>query len=93
MKIYKKISFFIVIIFIITSCASSKIPKYATITNKPDLSTYKYVYITPSTERTSVVGGAIGNQYGVCGFTTSTGINPSDMISGSFIKNGFIKTS
>ena len=74
----------------LVSCGVS-VPKYATLSNKPDLSKYKYVYITPTAEKTSVRGGTYGNQYGVYGSTTSKSITPSDVIAGYFMKQGFVR--
>ena len=52
---------------------------------------YKYVYITPTSEKTSVSGAVVGGKYGVYGGTESKSVNPSDLISGHFLKRGFIK--
>lgn len=67
------------------------VPQMAILSSKPDLSKYKYVYITPTPEKSSVTGGTYGNQYGVYGSTTSKSIIPSDVIAGSFMKHGFVR--
>ena len=51
---------------------------------------YKYAVITPTKELTSSTGGTYGGQYGIFGSTTTKSVNPSDIISGELIKNGFI---
>ena len=79
-------------LIVLTICLSGcGVPRYATISNTPDLSKYKYVYIAQTAERTSVLGGTFGNLYGVYGITTSESINPSDIIAGSFMKHGFVR--
>lgn len=74
----------------LTSCGVM-VPQKATISSKPDLSMYKYVYITPTAEKTSLTGGTYGNQYGVYGSTSSKSITPSDVIAGYFMKQGFVR--
>lgn len=53
-----------------------------------DIHNYTYFYITPTQELSSS-SGVVGTQYGVYGGITKT-VNPSDVISGILIKNGFI---
>ena len=72
----------------LSSCGVSR---YATISNIPDLSKYKYVYVESTAETTSVTGGTYGTQYGVFGSTSSRSFNPSDVIAGRFMKQGFIR--
>lgn len=52
---------------------------------------YRYVYITPTSEKTSVTGGAVGTQYGLYGSTESHSVNPADIISGHFLKRGYVR--
>ena len=52
---------------------------------------YKYVYITPTSDKTSVSGTTVGTRYGVYGSTESTSTSPADLISGHFIKRGYIR--
>ncbi len=87
MKAAKHFILLLVISLGLTNCG---VPRYASITNKPDLSKYRYVYITPTAERTSVTGGTYGNEYGVFGTTYSKSINPSEIIAGRFMKHGFV---
>lgn len=90
MKAFKHIIVLIVFAIGLTSCGVTKrVPQYATISSTPDLSNYKYVYIHPTTDKTSVSGGVYGGQYGVYGSTTSKSINPADIVAGAFIKKGF----
>ncbi len=62
-----------------------------TVTRHSSLEGYKYVYITPTSEKTSVSGAVVGGTYGVYGATESKSVNPSDIISGYFLKRGYIK--
>ena len=52
---------------------------------------YQYVYITPTSEKNSVEGATLGGYYGIYGATTTHSVNPMDIISGHFIKKGFIR--
>jgi hypothetical protein len=52
---------------------------------------YKFVYISPTKSLTSSSGSVYGGNYGLYGETTSKSVNPSDVISGILIKNGFIQ--
>ena len=67
------------------------VPRYAYISNKPDLSEYNYVYITPTVEKTSVVGESYSDQFGEHSSTSSKSVTPSDVIAGYFMKRGFIR--
>ena len=87
----KSLRHILILLSISLGLASCGVPRYATITSKPDLSKYKYVYITPTSEKTSVTGGTYGSQYGVFGSTSSKSISPSDVIAGSFMKHGFVR--
>ncbi len=62
-----------------------------TVTRNASLNGWKYVYITPTSEKTSVTGGTFGNGYGVYGTTSSHSINPTDIICGHFLKRGFTR--
>lgn len=88
MKTFKNLLLLFATTFVLASCG---VPRYATLSQKPDLSKYKYVYITPTAEKTSVTGGTYGSQYGVYGSTSSKSITPSDVIAGSFMKQGFVR--
>ena len=90
MGAFKHIIVLLSISLVLASC-SVMVPQNATISTRPDLSKYKYVYITPTTEKTSVTGGTYGNQYGVYGSTSSRSISPADLIAGYFMKQGFVR--
>lgn len=77
-------------IILFNNCASMKAPiiKYF---DTPSIKDYTYVYITPTQELSSSTG-VYGGQYGVYGGTTKT-INPSDVISGILLKNGFVRVN
>ena len=50
----------------------------------------KYAYISPTKELTSSIGGTYGGQYGIYGSSTTKSVNPSDVIAGILIKEGYI---
>ena len=58
--------------------------------NEP-VSSYKYFYVTPTSELTSSSGGVYGGLYGTYGGTTTKSLNPSDVISGVLLKQGMIR--
>ena len=51
---------------------------------------YKYAYIPQTKELTSSAGGTYGGQYGIYGASTTKSVNPSDVIAGILIKEGYI---
>ena len=84
----KRFIFLCLIMLSFTGCASLLPP---TVTRHSTLDGYKYVYITPTTEKTSVTGGRYGGRYGIYGSTSTHSINPSDIISGHFLKRGYTR--
>ena len=54
------------------------------------IETFKYAYISPTKELTSSSGGTYGGQYGIYGSSTTKSVNPSDVIAGMLITEGFI---
>ena len=72
---------------IFSSCGALKTP--VIVRNAP-IEGYRYVFITPTKELTSSAGGTYGGRYGIYGASTTKSVNPSDVISGELIKNGFI---
>ena len=87
MNTIKKILFVVCSILILGSCAPLRLP--VIVKNAP-IETFKYAYISPTKERTSSSGGTYGGQYGIYGSSTTKSVNPSDVISGVLIKEGFI---
>ena len=86
----KRIQFLTIAFFgflLFNSCGSLKAP---TIHQFSSIEGFKYVYITPTAELTSSTGVAYAIGNGLYGNTSKT-INPSDVISGVFLKNGFIR--
>jgi hypothetical protein len=63
--------------------------KQVTIIKNDKIENYKYIYISPTKSLTSSSGGIYGGNYGVYGSTTSKSVNPSDVISGILLKEGF----
>ena len=70
------------------SCAPLKAP---TIIKEDSIEGYKYIFITPTSNLTSGTGGVYGGQYSTYGASTSKSVNPSDVISGILLKEGYIR--
>ena len=68
-------------------CAPLRMP--VIVRNAP-IEMYKYAYISPTKELTSSTGGTYGGQYGIYGSSTTKSVNPSDVIAGILIKEGYI---
>lgn len=83
-----KLFSFIVLNLLLVSCASMKAP---IINQIESFDGYKYVYITPTSELTSGSSGVYGGKYGVYGEGSTKTINPSDVISGILLKQGYIR--
>lgn len=81
MRLKKILLLFSLLLFI--GCSPLRTP---VVINHSSIKAYKYVYITPTTELVSSVGGV----YGTYGSTISNTVNPSDVIAGEFIKEGYI---
>ena len=88
MKKLKNLLLLLSTTFVLANCGA---PKYANISNIPDLSGYRYIYITPSSELSSSAGSAVGTPYGLFGSTVSKSVSPSDLIAGMFMKRGFVR--
>ena len=87
MNTIKKVCFVVCSILMLGSCTPLRLP--VIVKNAP-IETYKYAYISPTKELTSSSGGTYGGQYGIYGSSTTKSVNPSDVISGVLIKEGFI---
>ncbi len=87
MKRFYYLSVAILSLLMFSSCGSLKAP---TIHQFNSIDGYRYVFITPTAELTSSTGVAYAVGNGLYGNTSKT-INPSDVISGIFLKNGFIR--
>ena len=74
-------------ILLTNGCAPLRTP--VIVRNAP-IEMYKYAYISPTKELTSSTGGAYGGQYGIYGSSTTKSVNPSDVIAGILIKQGYI---
>ena len=86
MKI-KAVSTLICVLWL-SACASMKVP---TVQQFESLDAYKYVFIMPTAELTSGSSGVYGGNYGVYGGGSTKTINPSDVISGILLKQGYIR--
>lgn len=87
MNTIKKVCFVACSILMLGSCAPLRLP---VIVKNASIETYKYAYISPTKELTSSSGGIYGGQYGIYGSSTTKSVNPSDVIAGELIKEGFI---
>ena len=83
-----KVLTIIVCTFLLSACASLKAP---TIQQLESLDGYKYFYVSPTSELTSGSSGVYGGRFGVYGEGVTKSINPSDVISGFLLKQGFIR--
>ncbi len=83
-----RIQLLIIIAFLFSGCTALK-PTAVTL-NSP-INDYQYVYITPTSEKNSVEGATIGGYYGIYGATSTHSVSPMDIISGHFIKKGFVR--
>ena len=79
---------FILCTVLFVGCGSLKSP---VIQQNEPIKSYKYFYITPTAELTSSSGGVYGGRYGVYGGSTTKSLNPSDVISGTLLKQGMIR--
>ena len=68
---------------LVNSCAILKPP---IITKNDSIGEFKYVFISPTNSLTSGTGATYGGQY----YSSSKTVNPSDVISGILMKEGFI---
>lgn len=70
------------------SCGSLK---PAVINRYGSLDGYKYVYISPTSSTVGSTGSVVGGNYGVFGSTETSSINPGEVISGYFLKLGYVR--
>lgn len=87
MSTIKKVFLVVCSIFMLGSCAPLRQP--VIVKNAP-IETFKYAYISPTKELTSSSGETYGGRYGIYGVSTTRSVNPSDVIAGVLIKEGFI---
>jgi len=73
------------LILVVLGCSPKLIP--ASSIKNGNISTYKYIYISPTTSLTSSSGTMINGQY----FSESKSVNPSDVIYGTLSKLGLIR--
>jgi hypothetical protein len=81
-------TFFIFLSFLSAGCAPLQ---QVSIMRVDKIENYKYIYITPTNRINSSSGAVYGNQYGVYGGSSSKSINPSEVISGVLLKEGFMQ--
>ena len=90
-KYIKTLLFTTLTCILFASCASMVKLKDPVVTKNESLSNYKYVYVTPTPERTSSSAAIYGNQYGSYGGAETKSLIPSDIISGFMLKKGFVR--
>jgi hypothetical protein len=73
------------LILLVLGCSPKLIP--ASSVNNGTISSYKYIYITPTSSLTSSSGATVNGQY----FSSSKTVNPSDVIYGTLSKSGLIR--
>ena len=79
------------LVFIVFPGCGTMVSRRADIWDKPDLSKYKYVYVSPTASVTSVSGYTFGTGTGLFGAVSSESAMISNLISGYFMKHGFVK--
>lgn len=88
MKYLQSLALLVMGLFLLISCGSLKAP---IIKQNEPISSYRYFYIMPTPELTSSSGGVYGSHYGVYGRSLTKTIIPSDIISGTLLKQGFVR--
>jgi len=86
LKEIKCVAIFIISVFA-SSCVTLEPP---IIIRNSSFEEYKYAVIQQTSTLTSSTGSVYGNQYGLYGSSISKSINPSDVISGILMREGFI---
>lgn len=82
--------FLIAISLILFGCGALQKP---TVVINEDINNFSYVYVTPTQTLSSGTAGTYYNGYSNQYYSVDKSINPNDVISGFFSKNGFIKIS
>ena len=71
-----------------TSCLSIA---PTSITRNGSLDGYRYFYVTPTAERNSVNGDTWGDRHSTYGSTSSSSVNPADLIAGYLMSRGYVR--
>ena len=87
----KKIVSRIICIILVFASSGCGVSQYASIQRKTSLDGYKYFYTIHTSQLSSGSGFVSGGQYGAFGGSSSKSVNPSDVISGYMMKQGFIR--
>lgn len=61
------------------------------ISRNGSLDGYRYFYVTPTAERSSINGDTWGNRNHTYGTTTSSSVNPADLIAGLLMGRGYVR--
>ena len=87
----KKIYSFLLLcagVLLFTSCLSVA---PTSISRNGSLEGYRYFYVTPTAERSSVNGDTWGTRGNTYGTTTSSSVNPADLIAGYLMGRGYVR--
>ena len=87
MKLFKALVIVICGVILVGACAPLKLPE---IEKKGSMEMFKYAYITPTKELTYSKGSAYGSKNMMYGLTETKSVNPSDIIAGILIQNGYV---
>ena len=87
----KKMSKIVICLFVGLQTVSCVTLQPVSINQTESIQDYQYIYITPTNTVNSTSGGIYGNGYGVTGITSTKSANPTDLISGYFIKKGYTR--
>ena len=87
----RKIKFSAIIFasILISSCAVHAVLEPPIITKNYPIEEYKYIVIPQTSSLNSGTGGVYGSRYGLYGAFSNKSVNPSDVISGILLKEGF----
>lgn len=85
-------TFILLLSLCLVSCETLK-PVSIEKSGDDSLDNYKYFYINPSGVKTGGAGYVVGNHFGVFGGGETKSTTPSDVISGTLIKQGYIRVA
>ncbi len=77
-----------IVVFLIAGCAPLKKP---VVVKNDNIRNYEYFYMSPTGEVISTSGGVYVGPYGASASSENKSLNPSDVISGILLKEGFIR--
>jgi len=84
----KRFLIILISLFILSGCS---IAKYSSVVQHSSFDGYKYFYVTDTSSSTDGYGSIYGGQYGLYGSQVTKSVNPTDIISGRMMKQGFVR--